>query len=244
MDNFAQSHTQASIITNLHPFPSEEAELSVPQTKNIYLVPNISAEASTALMGNAKTLTYSKQTVIVSEGNEAHALYMIYSGQVRVFCADDKGREVTLNIQGPGTYFGESDLLADQPSSSSVVSLEKVVCKVISKSDFNFWLINYPEVKNHFLRVLSEKNRKLTEKLKQMALSNVYERTVQTLQEMAVAEGDTSVVHNRASHQELASMVGASREMVNKIMIELTKGGYVKKVNKTLIINRMMPSSW
>jgi CRP/FNR family transcriptional regulator, cyclic AMP receptor protein len=94
------------------------------------------------------------------------------------------------------------------------------------------------------LGVLSEKIRHLTGKVRQMALSNVYERTVKALQELAVTEGDVSVIHNRPTQQDLASMVGASREMVNKIMHELTKGGYVSIEEKTLIIHKKLPTSW
>jgi CRP/FNR family transcriptional regulator, cyclic AMP receptor protein len=72
----------------------------------------------------------------------------------------------------------------------------------------------------------------------------VYERTVKALQAMAVVEGNVSVIHNRPTQQDLASMVGASREMVNKIMHELTKGGYIEVQEKALIIVKKLPASW
>lgn len=89
-----------------------------------------------------------------------------------------------------------------------------------------------------------EKIKKLTDKVRQMALSNVYERTIQTLQEMSVVEGSANVINNRPTQQDLAAMVGASREMVNKVMRELTKGGYVTIENSALVINRQLPPSW
>jgi CRP/FNR family transcriptional regulator, cyclic AMP receptor protein len=84
----------------------------------------------------------------------------------------------------------------------------------------------------------------LTDKVKQMALSNVYERMIIALQEMAVLDGDQRVIHDRPSQEDLAKMIGASREMVNKIMQELTKGGYVTSHDKTMVINKKLPSSW
>jgi CRP/FNR family cyclic AMP-dependent transcriptional regulator len=89
-----------------------------------------------------------------------------------------------------------------------------------------------------------DKIRHLTEKVKQMALSNVYERTVKVLQDLAVKEGDIFVIDNKPTQQELANMVGSSREMINKVMKELTKGGYVVIKEKTLRIENKPPASW
>jgi CRP/FNR family transcriptional regulator, cyclic AMP receptor protein len=212
--------------------------------KKIPFLSRLSDEVLITLAERAKSVKYLKQTMIVSEGDETSSLFIILSGKVRVFSSDDKSREVTLLIQEPGSYFGEIALLSDELRSASVVTLEKTTCAVISKSDFISWLMNHPDVAIALLSVLSEKIRHLTDKLREMALSNVYERTVKALQELAVVEGNVSVIHNRPTQQELASMVGASREMVNKVMHELTKGGYVAIEDKTLIINKKLPSSW
>lgn len=182
--------------------------------------------------------------MVITEGDETSSLYIMLSGKVRVFSSDDKSKEVTLLTQEPGSYFGEIALLSDEPRSASVVTLENTVCAVISKTDFINWLLNNPDVAINLLGVLSEKIRQLTDKVRLMALSNVYERTVNALQELAVIEGNVSIIHNRPTQQDLASMVGASREMINKIMHELTKGGYVTIEDKTLIINKKLPSSW
>jgi CRP/FNR family transcriptional regulator, cyclic AMP receptor protein len=212
--------------------------------KKISFLSRLSDEVLIALAERAKSAKYPKQAMIVSEGDETCSLYIILSGKVRIFSSDDKSKEVTLLIQEPGSYFGEIALLSDEPRSASAITLEKTVCAIISKSDFINWLMNYPEVAVTLLGVLSEKIRQLTDKLREMALSNVYERTVKALQGLAVVEGNVSVIHNRPTQQELASMVGASREMINKVMHELTKGGYVVIEDKTLIINKKPPSSW
>jgi CRP/FNR family transcriptional regulator, cyclic AMP receptor protein len=196
------------------------------------------------LAEKAKSAKFPKQATIVMEGDETSSLYIILSGKVRVFSSDDKSKEVTLLIQEPGSYFGEIALLSDEPRSASVVTLEPTVCAVISKSDFISWLMVNPDVAITLLGVLSEKIRQLTDKVRLMALSNVYERTVKALQAMSVVEGNLNVIHNRPTQQELASMVGASREMINKIMHELTKGGYVTIEDKLMLINKKLPASW
>jgi CRP/FNR family transcriptional regulator, cyclic AMP receptor protein len=212
--------------------------------KKISFLSRLSDEVLIALAERAKSAKFPKQATIIMEGDESNSLYIMLSGKVRVFSSDDKSKEVTLLIQEPGSYFGEIALLTDEPRSASVVALEKTTCAVITKNDFIHWLMNYPEVAIALLGVLSDKIRHLTNKVRQMALSNVYERTVKTLQEMAVVEGNIRVIHNRPTQQDLASMVGASREMVNKIMHELTKGGYVTIEDKTLVIHKKLPSSW
>jgi CRP/FNR family transcriptional regulator, cyclic AMP receptor protein len=212
--------------------------------KKIPLLSKLPDEALNALAEKAKSVKFPKQAIIITEGDETSSLYIILSGKVRVFSSDEHSKEVTLLIQESGSYFGELALLGDEQRSASVETLEKTVCGIISKDDFKFWLASHPDVAIGLLSDLSDKIRHLTEKVKQMALSNVYERTIKVLQEMAIKEGDIFVIDNKPTQQELANMVGSSREMINKVMKELTKGGYVVIKDKTLRIENKPPASW
>lgn len=212
--------------------------------RKIPFLSKITDEALLSLAEKAKQTKFPKHSTIVMEGDESSSLYIILDGKVRVFSSDDKSKEVTLLIQEPGSYFGEIALLTDEPRSASVVTLEATVCAVISKADFIQWLMRHPDVAISLLGVLSDKIRHLTDKVRQMALSNVYERTIKVLQEMAITEDGITLIEHRPTQQDLASMVGASREMINKIMHELTKGGYVTVQDKSLIINKKLPTSW
>ena len=212
--------------------------------KKIPLLSRLPDEALNALAAKAKSVKFPKQAIIMTEGDETSSLYIILSGKVRVFSSDEKSKEVTLLIQESGSYFGELALLGDEPRSASVETLEKTVCGIISKDDFKYWLVSHPDVAMGLLSELSEKIRHLTEKVKQMALSNVYERTIKVLQDMAIKEGDIFVIDNKPTQQELANMVGSSREMINKVMKELTKGGYIVIKDKTLRIENKPPASW
>lgn len=212
--------------------------------KKIPFLSKLSDEVLNTLAEKAKPAKYPKHATVIMEGDESSSLYIILEGKVRVFGSDDKSKELTLMIQEAGSYFGEIALLSDEPRSASVETLEKTTCAVISKSDFIAWLKHYPDVAIDLLGVLSQKIRQLTEKVKQMALSNVYERIIIVLQEMAVPEGNTRLIRNKPSQDDLAKMIGASREMVNKVMQELTKGGYITIHDRDLIINKKLPSSW
>lgn len=244
MNNFTHIENQSNIKGKFNPSVLMGAELSRRPTKRIPLLSNVSQEALSALMEKARTATYPNRAMIVAEGDETNSFFIILSGKVQVYSTDDKGKKITLNTQGCGTYFGEIALLTDEPRSVSIICLEKTVCAIISKRDFIHWLIKYPDAMFTLLGELSNKIKDLTDKVKLMALSNVYERTIKVLKEMAVVQGQVSVIHNRPSQQDLAYMVGASREMINKIFHDLTKGGYILNQDNALILNKNLPSSW
>ncbi|MEQ1638013.1 MAG: Crp/Fnr family transcriptional regulator [Methylococcales bacterium] len=212
--------------------------------KKIPFFSQLSDEALTDLAENAKLAKYAKHAAIITEGEETTSLYIVISGKARVFTSYADGKEVTLLTQGAGSYFGELALLTDEPRSASVTTLENSVCGIISKTDFLNWLALHPNVAIDLLGILSEKVKYLTIKIKQLALSNVYERTVSVLKDMAYKEGDCFIIDIRPTQQELATMVGASREMINKVMKELTAGGYVVTDGKSLRIQSRLPSSW
>jgi CRP/FNR family transcriptional regulator, cyclic AMP receptor protein len=212
--------------------------------KKIPFFSSLPDEALNALALNAKIAQYSKYATIITEGDETTSLYILLSGKVRIFTSYADGKEVTLLTQQAGSYFGELALLTNEPRSASVVTLEKSICGVISKHDFIAWLSLHPEVAIDLLGVLSEKVKYLTEKIKQLALSNVYERTITVLKDMADKEGDIFVIRNKPTQQELATMVGASREMINRVMKELTSAGYVVFEKKSLRIGAHLPNFW
>lgn len=212
--------------------------------KTIPFLAGLSDESLFELASHAKNNSFSKHTIIFSEGDETSSMYILLSGKIRVFSCDSQGKEVTLLVQTPVSYFGELALLSNEPRSASILALENTHCVTIAQSDFTQWLFKNPDVALSLIQDLASTVRRLTKKVKQLALSNVYERTIQVLQEMAVKEGDISVIKVKPTQQELANMVGASREMVNKIMKELSKGGYVISKDKTLRIEHKMPASW
>ena len=210
-------------------------------------VPFLSQESDDSIIElseHAKKVGFAKQTFIITEGDDTDCLFILLSGKVRVFSSDDEGKEVTLFTQEAGSYFGELALLSDEPRSASVVALEKTTCGVISKADFKIWLGKHPEVAFNLIHDLSHKVVQVSGKIKQLALLNVYERTIRTLLDLATEKDGVSVISERPTQQELANMVGASREMVNKIMKELTKGEYIAVNEKSLTIEKKLPSSW
>jgi CRP/FNR family cyclic AMP-dependent transcriptional regulator len=214
--------------------------------KVIPFLANVSNDALHALALRGKQQKFSKHALIINEGDDGTSLYIVVSGKVRIFVRDEKSKEVTMAFQDAGCYFGELALLSNEPRSASVEAAEATVCCMVCKADFLAWLTENPDVMLVLLNNLTDKVRTLTEKVKRMAFSNVYERTIRALNEMMVADenGGGYTIHNRPTQHELATVVGASREMINKILKELLKGGYLKVEGKHWKVKTKLPIHW
>lgn len=196
------------------------------------------------LENKLKKVKFKKRSVIITEGDETNSLYFIFSGKVRVFCTDENSKDVTLAIQEAGSFFGELALLSDVPRSATVEALEPTLCGVVSKADFIEWFRLHPDVALDLLLDLTNTIRNLTDKVKQLALSNAYERTVKLLLELAKEENGEIVIHNKPTQEALASMVGTSRETVSRFISGLVEGGYLIIENKTIKILKKMPAKF
>ncbi len=212
--------------------------------KQVSFLSEVDDSALLALAERATIKSFPNNTIILYEGDETGPLYVILSGRVRVFLCDDEGKEITLTHLGPGTYFGELALLDDQPRSASVMTLDKTTCGIISKNIFKEWLHAHPEAAFRLIQSLIQKIRQLTDNVRSLALSNVYERIVKVLNELAVERDDRLIIPEKLTQQELANRVGASREMVSKIMKELKKGDYIRTDDHQWIILKKLPASW
>jgi len=212
--------------------------------KNVSLFADLPEEAITAVSALATTRTYSKNTIIITEGDDSDSLYAVLSGKVKVYLSDDEGKEIIINILSCGDYFGGLALMDDEPRSASVMTLEESKLAVLSKSAFEDCLKKNPQVALPIIKGLSARLRNLTENVKSLALMDVYGRVARTLLEMAEPVGENLVINQRLTQREIASMVGASREMVSRILKDLSVGGYITIQNKTITINEKLPHAW
>ena len=187
--------------------------------------------------------SYPKNTIIVSEGDETDSLYIVLAGRAKVFVADENGREVQLNQIGPGEYFGEVTLDGG-PRSASIMALEECRCAVVKRAELTTFLERNPEFALHLVRKLAHRVRSLTESVRSLALMDVYGRVARLLLELAEERDGRLVVEESLTHRDIASRVGASREMISRIFSDLTDGGYVRKEDHHLVIVRKPPPRW
>lgn len=190
------------------------------------------------------TRTYPKNTILINEGDQSDSFYVILSGRVKIYASDEDGKEIIVNIQGPGEYFGELALIDQARRSASVMTLEQSRMSVVSKADFHRCLLDNPGIAIDLIRSLTQRVRALTESVKNLALLDVYGRVAHTLLSLATEQNGILVIEQRLTHQDIANMVGASREMVSRIMKDLTTGGYIRVKDKRITIPGKLPSTW
>jgi CRP/FNR family cyclic AMP-dependent transcriptional regulator len=211
--------------------------------KSIPLFEGLPEAELRALAERTVTRSYPKQAIIVTEGDDSDSLYVMISGKARVFVADDKGREVQLNQLGVGEYFGEVTLDGG-PRSASVMALEDCRCAVVKRAELTAFIEKNPELAIHIVRKLARRVRDLTENVRSLALMDVYGRVARLLLELAEDKDGRLVVSEPLTHKDIASRVGASREMISRIFSDLADGGYVRKEEGLLVIARKPPPRW
>jgi len=207
------------------------------------LFTGLCAEELRDIGAHAVLKSYRKHTVVVEKGDESSSLYVLVSGKVKVYVADEEGKELVLTVLDSHAHFGELALLGETPRTASVMTLEDSRFLLISKSDFIACLSGHPDVAFHIIQHLVERVRLLTERVAALGLMDVYGRVVAELRERA-REENGRLITGRLTQQELAQVVGSSREMVSRIFKELRQGGYIEIEHKRIIINRPLPDRW
>ncbi len=209
-----------------------------------HLFAELAPSDAAVLTSHGSVRSYPANTVLITEGDQVGSLYVLLEGRVKVFASDDAGREVILSILGPGEYFGELSLVDEAPRSASVMSLTPVKLMVITQSQVRQCLTENTELAFNLIRALTREVRVLTDNIKTFALMDVYGRVTQTLLDLAVEKDGKLVIEPRLTHQDIANMVGASREMVSRILKELVTGNYVSVDKRSMTINEKLPAAW
>jgi CRP/FNR family cyclic AMP-dependent transcriptional regulator len=191
----------------------------------------------------AAVRNYPKNAILVNEGDETDSLYVVLSGRVRVYVSNDQGREVQVNAIGPGEYFGEVTLDGG-PRSASVMALQDCRCAVVKRGELQALMEKEPKFALHMVKKLASRVRDLTDNIRSLALMDVYGRVARLLLELAAERDGRLVIDEPLTHKDIASRVGASREMISRIFSDLTAGGYVGKEDGKLVIMRKPPPRW
>jgi len=212
--------------------------------KVVPIFSDINENALQLILAKSRSLNFRKGSILMTEGETGESLYLILSGKVKIFVSDENGSELTLFIEGPGSYIGEISLLDDAPRTASAITLEKTEVISISKSAFIEVITQNPEIAFNIIKALTQKLRRTTESIRSLALKNVYQRLVLKLLELAEEEDGDKVIPKRFSHLELGRMIGASREMVGKVMAELIRGEYLEQRDKKLLLLKDFPHDW
>jgi CRP/FNR family transcriptional regulator, cyclic AMP receptor protein len=196
-----------------------------------------------AIAAAGVTRAYPKHALLIREGDVGDALFILLAGRVKVYASNEDGREVVIDFHGPGEYVGEMSL-DGAPRSASVVTVEPTECAIVDRAQFREFVLAHPEFAMHLVLKLIHRVRVATENVKSLALSDVYGRLARLLNALAEPRGEVRVVPEKLTHAEIAARVGASRDMVGKLLKDLVAGGYIAIDERTITLRRKLPLGW
>jgi CRP/FNR family cyclic AMP-dependent transcriptional regulator len=187
---------------------------------------------------------YQKNTIVVAENDPGDTLFVLLKGRVRAYSSDVDGRELTYGTIETGDYFGEMSLDGG-PRSASVITLESCLCAVVDRAKVRAYLAEDSEFAMSLINEVIRRARAATESARSMALLNVYGRVVALLESYGGAgTAEEPVLIFPVTHQDLASRVGASREMVSRLLKDLEKGKYLQLGVKRITLVNKLPTRW
>jgi CRP/FNR family transcriptional regulator, cyclic AMP receptor protein len=181
---------------------------------------------------------------IVAEGEPSQSLYILLSGRAKVQRSDSEGKEVILAVIGPGEFFGEMSLIDDAPRSASVITLESSDFMAINKDGFKAMLMQNTDIGMQVMRGLVRRLREADKKIETLALLDVYGRVARVLLDFSEIVNGERIVKARLPRQEIAKMIGASREMVSRVMKGLEIDGYIVPMAEGKLVLREKISSY
>ena len=166
---------------------------------------------------------------IVEQGKKSNALSIILTGRARVMTTDSRGREVILATMHPGDYIGEMSLIDNQPHSATVRAEIQIDALMLGRLEFAKCLTENSSMAYAVMKGLVLRLRHADSKIESLALMDVYGRVAEALLEFSHPDAQgNAIIRDKVSRQDLAKMVGASREMVSRVMKDLEERGFIE----------------
>ena len=195
------------------------------------------------LARRGQTRTWEPGDTVVAEGDEADCLYLVHSGELRATTAGDGGRTVELNTLGAGELFGEL-MLSGQRRSATVTVTVRAQLTCVLRTEVEHLLATQPQLALHLIQRLVHRVRALTQTVGQLASVDVYGRLVGLFDTLAVERNGQRVVPGPLSQARIAERLGASKAMVNRLLQDLARGGYIEVSREHIVLLKKLPPRW
>lgn len=192
---------------------------------------------------NGAVRSYPKNAVVITEGDLTDSLYVVLAGRVKIFMSDEDGKEIVLNVVREGDYFGEI-VLDGGPRSASVATLEPCRLFVVPHGDARTLVERNPAFAHDLILRLIGRVRSLADTVRSLALKDVYGRLAAFIEGQAVEHEGLRIVCDPLTQGEIATRIGASREMVSRIFRDLAAGGYISIKGKRIAVLKKLPEHW
>lgn len=203
--------------------------------RDVPLLARLAEEDLRALAAHGRVHSYRSGEAIFREGEPGDSLHIVVEGNIRIVVLSPAGEEATVAMLGPGEFVGDLALLDGRPRSASAITSEPVKTLVVTRSDFSEWLKQRPQAAFALLEALSLRVRRTNEALADLAFLDLPQRLAKRLLDLATAHLEFQAkgkgghgIRLRITQSELASMLGVSRESVNKQLNLFAKEGWVE----------------
>lgn len=212
--------------------------------RRVPLLSSLNEQQLETLAAGSARRNFPKGRTIVAEGEPSQSLYILLSGRAKVQRSDSEGKEVILAVLGSGDFFGEMSLIDEAPRSASVITLESCDFMSINKDAFRSMLMQSPEMAMAVMKGMVRRLREADKKIETLALLDVYGRVARVLLDFSELVNGERIVKNKLPRQEIAKMIGASREMVSRVMKGLEIDGYIVPMPEGRLMLREKISSY
>ena len=190
-----------------------------------------------------ETRTWEPGTSVVNEGDVADCMYIIHSGELRAVMAGDSGRTMELNTLVAGEFFGEL-MLSGERRAATVEVIVRARLTRVGRADVERVLASRPDIALHLIQRLVQRVRTLTQTVGRLAAVDVYGRMVGLFDALAVDDAGRRVVRGPLSQTRIAERLGASKAMVNRLLHDLVRGGYIEMSRDCIVLLRKLPPRW
>ena len=208
--------------------------------RNTPLFSALDDEAALALQQSMVPQTIKKGHTLFQEGEPGDRLYVVTEGKIKLSHASGDGRESVLMVLGPGDMFGELSLFDPGPRTATAIAVTDSKVLGLGNTDLNPWLAGRPEVAQSLLQALAHRLRRTNETMSDLVFADVPGRVAKALLELGDKFGtktaDGMYVHHDLTQEELAQLVGASRETVNKALADFASRGWLKLETRSVEI--------
>jgi len=209
---------------------------NIPKTLPPELLRELSARGETRL--------FARNEQVITEGAVSDSLYVLVSGELKVYTQDERGRELVYNVLQAGELFGEL-FLDGEARSASVRAISEAHCVVVDQALAEGLIRSFPAFAEFLILSLIARLRHATELCRHLALSDVFSRTVAILDQSAIVSDGVRMIPSSLTQQEIADRVGATREMINHVIGDLIRGGLLIRDDKRrLLVVGPLPCRW
>ena len=200
----------------------------------------VQRSALDALTKQLHPVDFSRGHTIFAEGEPGDRLYIVMSGKVKIGRRSPDGREHLTAIMGPSDMFGELAVFDPGPRTASATAITQVRAVAMDRAALHAWIADRPEIAQQLLRVLARRLRRTNDSIADLIFTDLSGRVAKLLLQLAqrfgAQEGGTVRVTHELTQEEIAQLVGASRETVNKALSGFTQRGWIQTDGKTVLI--------